>query len=89
MLDYLADLEADFRVFYRVDDFDELTGPQFLSLAMRVSAYQGVIAARLADQQEPTRTGSGHRQEVRRVESNRETLMADPAFAGGVSWGGN
>lgn len=84
MLDYLDDLAADFRVFYRVDDFDELSGPQFLSLALRVSAYQGVLAARLSTEQHD----DSDQQEVRRVESSREELSRDPAFAGGISWGG-
>jgi hypothetical protein len=48
VLDYLDDLDADFRVFYRVDDIEALSGPRLLALAVRVSAYQGVIAARLA-----------------------------------------
>jgi len=90
VLDYLDDLASDFRVFYRVDDFDELSGPQFLSLAFRVSAYQGVMNARLSNQQQEasSNNSSSHRQEVKRVESTREALTKDPAFAGGISWGG-
>lgn len=89
MLDYLDDLAADFRVFYRVDDFDELSGPQFLSLALRVSAYQGVLAARLSEQENGSNSSSrsSHQQEVREVEAKRESVMSDPVLAGVVSWG--
>lgn len=52
VINYLEDLEADFRVFYRVDDFDEIDGPKFFRLAMRVGAYQGAIAARMAEERE-------------------------------------
>lgn len=67
-------------MFYRVDDFDELTGPQFLSLALRVAAYQGVMQARLIEQ-------SDHNKEVRQVDAEREIVNFDPALAGMVSWG--
>lgn len=88
VLDHLADLEADFLVFYRIDDIESLTGPRFLSLAMRVFAYQGVMAARAMAQQETT-SGGNHRNgtEVRQVESSRAAITADPALGQLVSWG--
>ncbi|HEY3689649.1 MAG TPA: hypothetical protein VGL46_05025 [Pseudonocardiaceae bacterium] len=88
VLDHLADLEADFLVFYRIDDIGELTGPRFLSLAIRVFAYQGVMAARAMAQQE-TASGSSRRNEseVRHVDSSREAISADPALGQLVSWG--
>lgn len=85
VLDHLADLEADFLVFYRIEDIESLTGPRFLSLALRVFAYQGVMAALAAAQMD---NGTSKGTEVRQVESNREAVLADPAFAGLVSWGG-
>lgn len=86
VLDHLPDLEADFLVFYRVEDIESLTGPRFLSLALRVFAYQGVMAALAVAQQDNSTSRNGT--EVRQVESNREAVLADPAFAGLVSWGG-
>lgn len=52
MINYLDDLEADFRVFYRIEDIWSLPAPQFFKLAYRVGAYGGVISARYAAQQE-------------------------------------
>lgn len=59
VIDHLDDLEADFRVFYRIDDFETLSGPQFFKLAYRVAAYSGVMAARVAAEMERER-GSGN-----------------------------
>jgi hypothetical protein len=86
VLDHLDDLDADFRVFYRVDDIEALPGPRFLALALRVFAYQGVMAARAGEQQETTGT---QRQgtEVRQVEATRAAITADPALSGLMSWG--
>jgi hypothetical protein len=85
VLDYLDDLDADFRVFYQIDDMESLPGPRFFALALRVFAYQGVMAALAAAQQE-----QGHQNgtEVKQVEGNKADVLADPAFAGLVSWGG-
>jgi hypothetical protein len=47
MLDYVQDLEADFRVFYRIDDLSTLDGPTFLSLAFRTPHYSGAMRAAL------------------------------------------
>jgi hypothetical protein len=86
VLDHMADLEADFLVFYRIEDIEALTGPRFLSLALRVFAYQGVMAARVMEQQEAGRaTTSGT--EVRQVEGTRAAISADPALSGLMSWG--
>ena len=86
VLDHLPDLEADFLVFYRVEDIEALSGPRFLSLALRVFAYQGVMAARVMEQQERgSATTSGT--EVRQVESSRAAISADPVLGELVSWG--
>jgi hypothetical protein len=91
VLDHLPDLEADFLVFYRIDisDPDVLTGPRFLSLALRVFAYQGVMAALAVAQQEEQAGGGNARNgaEVRVVESSRAAISADPALGQLVSWG--
>jgi hypothetical protein len=88
VLDHLDDLDADFRVFYRIDDIEQLSGPRFLALALRVFAYQGVMASRAAEQQDGDIGGhSGSRAEVRQVEGSRQAITADPVLAGLVSWG--
>lgn len=87
VLDYLDDLDADFRVFYRVDDIGQLSGPRFLALALRVFAYQGVMASRAAEQDGSTGGHSGNGTEVRQVEGSRQAITADPVLAGLVSWG--
>jgi len=84
ILDHLDDLDADFRVFYRIDDIEALSGPQFLALALRVFAYQGVMAALAAVQQDsPLVRG----EEVRHVDGDRAAITADPDLSGLVSWG--
>jgi hypothetical protein len=62
---------------------EALPGPKFLALAVRVFAYQGVMAARATAAQGSNTATS----EVRQVESTRAAVLADPAFAGLVSWG--
>ena len=50
MRNHWADLDADFRVFYRISVNQaehQMSGPEFFALAYRVSAFQGVMAARL------------------------------------------
>lgn len=83
MIDHLADLDADFRVFYRLDpeEVRELTGPQFLDLAVRVSAYQGVMAARIAAVQQRRTEQSGE------IESTPEQLQTNSALADVIDYG--
>jgi hypothetical protein len=48
VLDHLADLDADFLAIYRIDlEEDDISGPRFFSLAHRLPAYSGVMAARI------------------------------------------
>jgi len=47
-VDHLGDLESDLSVFHRVDDLHTLDGPRFFRLALRIFAYDGVMASRLA-----------------------------------------
>lgn len=48
-------------MFHRVDDPLSLPGAQFFSLAIRLGAYAGVMAARIAKLQEDEREGRGGR----------------------------
>lgn len=53
VVDHLADLEADFLAIYHLDlNDDGLTGPRMFSLARRVFAYPGVMAARWEQEQQ-------------------------------------
>lgn len=56
VLDYLNDLESDLSAFHRVDDMFELDGPRFFRLAVRCSAYDGVMRARVANLSQGTET---------------------------------
>lgn len=80
---YLEDLEADFRVFYRIDDFNEIDGPMFFRLAMRVGAYQGVIAARMAKEEQERDGGVQPRSQHGPIRDNeRKRVEASPVALG-------
>lgn len=57
MVDHLEDIESDFSVFHRVVDPLALPGPEFFRKAHRLSAYSGVLAARLMAARD--RSGAG------------------------------
>ena len=83
MLDHLYDLEADFRAFYRLTPADaaELSGPHFLALAMRTTAFSGVMASRVAAEHERTTVKEGE------VASTPTALQHDPALADLIDYG--
>jgi hypothetical protein len=67
VLDHEADIDADFLAIYGIDLLEqEVSGPRYLALAHRLTAYQGVMAARVEEEREdrpapsstPTRTSS-------------------------------
>lgn len=96
MLDYLGDLESDFSVFHRVEAMTELDPRRFFRLAVRLAAYQGVLAARVMEQQQPeNQSGAGsaapvgrHYSPDRMVAPTRDAIEADPILSGIVSFGG-
>lgn len=45
-LEYEADIASDLSAFHRIDDPMTIDGPRYFSLAIRLSAYAGVMAAR-------------------------------------------
>jgi hypothetical protein len=84
ILDHLADLDADFRVFYRMSwkqAVADTTGPELMALAWRVSVYQGVMAARhaawQAEQEATVRRSTGGREVHQVVESTPTALAAN------------
>jgi hypothetical protein len=80
---HLNDLEADFRAFYGLTpgDIVELTGPHFLALAHRVSAFPGVMQARYQAETESKTAKDGE------VESTPQALQQDPALADLIDYG--
>ncbi|HEY9353686.1 MAG TPA: hypothetical protein VIP28_10560 [Nocardioides sp.] len=68
VLDHEDDIDADFLAIYHLDLHEqEVTGPRYFALTHRLTAYQGVMAARAEEERErreparsttPTRTSS-------------------------------
>jgi hypothetical protein len=66
VLAHEADIDADFLAIYGIDlEQVDLTGPRYFALAYRLTAYQGVMAARVDEEQDrpqarstPTRTST-------------------------------
>ena len=87
MLEHRRDLEADFRVFYRLTPAEalELEAPEWFALAYRVSVYGGVMGTR-AEAEENERRRHGPRRGVRQVDATREAVLADPLLAGAISF---
>lgn len=64
VLNHDADIDADFLAVYGIDLYEqEVSGPRYFALAHRLTAYQGVMAARVEEESEdqpasntPTRT---------------------------------
>lgn len=84
ILDHTLDLDSDFRVYHRMswrEAVSTLTGPELLALTYRLTAYQGVVSARItaqrAEAEAANRRATGG-QEVRRViPSTAEALRAN------------
>jgi hypothetical protein len=66
-----------------------LSGPEYLQLCYRASAYRGSMAARVAEQEnEEQETGpKTEEREVTWVDGSREALEHHPEFARAISWG--
>lgn len=50
VLDYVEDIDSDMSVFHRVDDPMRLAAPLYFARAERLTAYRGVMRARLANE---------------------------------------
>jgi len=89
--DHLRDLASDFSAIHGIRDMLSLPGPVFFAFAYRLSAYQGVMAARAAEQERddaPEAPGQpeGRMAPVEQV-TPRVVLQTDPAFKGIFSFG--
>ena len=94
----LDDLASDFSVFHRVRDIGVLRSTAFLRLAARAGAYNGALAARIANERQQraaqpgggrgrTRTVTAPRYERRSAMANnaRAADSAPPATAGSLT----
>ncbi|MEU1309510.1 hypothetical protein ABZ419_11530 [Streptomyces cinnamoneus] len=53
MLDHEEDIDADFLAWYGIDlQMQEIPGPRYFALAHRLTAFSGVMAARVEAQRE-------------------------------------
>lgn len=76
LLAFWDDLDADFRVFYRIDgigdgDYGDLSGPRFLALAERCLSYEGSVSKAL---QRLARTQHEQAQEQKAIADNAAKL---------------
>lgn len=79
---------ADFRAIYHLSPAETggMAFPEYLALAYRVSAYPGVMQARMAEEQERDRR-MGRRPGVRNVPGERQAVEADPLLRDAISFG--
>lgn len=57
--EYETDIASDLSAFHRVDDPMTLTAARYFALAVRLSAYSGVIAARAEKLRQDEERGGG------------------------------
>lgn len=84
VLGHLDDLDSDFSVFHRVDDFRALPAPRMFALAQRLPAYGGVMAHRVA---EVRAEGQTPELEPGEVSSDPHTLTTHPGLSGLIEIG--
>jgi hypothetical protein len=89
--DHLDDLASDFSAIHGIRDMLALPGPTWLALAYRLSAYQGVMALRAAEQDREDAPGAPGappgRAEAPEQVTPKAVLQNDAAFAGIFSFG--
>lgn len=85
----MGDIESDLSAFHRVDDWRTLDAPRFFLLAIRLGAYQGALAGRIAaeqrDEDERSGVAPGSAEKVSHVSD--ETALAMLANEGWVERG--
>lgn len=79
VLDHEGDLDADFLAIYGIDLGDTtIAAPRFFALAHRVTAYQGVMAARVEEEREeakPQAIGGEVRRQDAAPDGSREVTL--------------
>ena len=74
----MEDIESDLSAFHRVDNYLELPGPRFFSLALRLGAYTGAVQARLIKMQQDEDGGpSAHRPRVGGSAPQEKVMVSD------------
>lgn len=59
VLDHQEDIDADFLAIYGIDlEVCDMSGPRYLALAHRLTAYQGVMAARVEEERQESEQAS-------------------------------
>jgi hypothetical protein len=81
ILHHRRDVAADFQAIYHLSwaDAVALPGPEFLALAYRLDAYQGVIAMRIQQQRQEERRNVTPG--ARLVDSDRASVQRDPILS--------
>lgn len=78
IVDHEADVASDLSAFHRVDDPMTLDAERYFSLAMRLGAYSGVIAARMYEEQRETEATANA---ASAADRGPVTVSADAALA--------
>jgi hypothetical protein len=78
-VDYEADIASDLSAFHRVDDPMTIDGPRYFSLANRLSAYSGVMAARAEKLRQDEREGVSVAQGAAPTQSSGPSRVSDDA----------
>lgn len=81
VLDYEEDIASDLSAFHRVDEPMTLDGPRYFSLAVRLAAYAGVLAARAEEQRQAERDGHSGPQTPRAAAESRSSVSDTVALA--------
>jgi hypothetical protein len=82
VLDYLPDLEADFRAWYGVTNMLALPAPEFFRLASRTVAFEGVMRVRAQSLQDAETAEDTHMRAARRPRPTSDVTPESVAAAG-------
>lgn len=73
-----ADIASDLSAFHRIDDPMQIDGPRYFSLAIRLAAYSGVLAARAEKiRQDEREGGSGAHSAAQRTSTPARPARVD------------
>lgn len=74
-----ADIASDLSAFHRIDDPLSIDGPRYFSLAQRVGAYSGVMAAIYTERQRREREGESGAPSAAPGRSGQTSRVSDDA----------
>ena len=92
LLAYLDDIASDLSAIHGIRDMTCLSGPVFCKLAMRLTAYQSVMQARVTalvndSGQQPAASASGQQGQRQMVPATKAALQSDEVMSGLFSFG--